>query len=277
MGGAPPGVADLVTARQASGAQLCHDRAMYVLQQGDELDDPLDPYVAVGRRHSDGRCWVMANMVGTLSGSAAVGGRVGVMSQGPDAELFLRMRELADVVLVGAETVRREHYGPVRPSPELSVSRRRRGLGTAPPLAVVSRSLDLDWGARAFTEAAPDSRTIVITCESADPVRLERAMEAADVVVAGTDSVSPALALTQLHRMGHGVVLCEGGPTWLGELAAADLVDELCLTVTPLLGGDLLPVSVSPPGGVPRSLRLRHVLAADDTIFLRYERGTDER
>lgn len=247
---------------------------MHLLQPADEVRDLLAPYAAVQRRRPD-RAWVMANMVGTLSGSAAVGGRVGQLSVGPDSQLFVDMRSLADVVLVGAETVRREGYGPVRLSPERVAARREAGLPDTPPLAVVSRSLELDWAAPVFADAPADRRTIVVTCEAADPARVARAREVADVVVAGAESVAPALAVAALRERGHAVVLCEGGPSWLGELAAAGCLDELCLTVAPVLGGDLLPVSVAPPGSALRGFALRHVIAADDTLFLRYERADD--
>jgi riboflavin biosynthesis pyrimidine reductase len=185
------------------------------------------------------------------------------------------MRGLADVVLVGAETVRAENYGVVRLPPERAALRVAAGRTATPPLAVVSRSLGLDWSARAFAGAPPEARTLVITCAVADPVRLAEARQVADVVVAGADRVDPALALQRLGERGLRVVLCEGGPTWLGELAGAGLVDELCLTLSPLMGGDPLPVSIAPPGAPLAHFALRHVLCAGDTLFLRYERGPD--
>lgn len=245
---------------------------MHLLEPGAELDDLLTPYAAVHRSIED-RCWVMANMVGSLSGSAAIDGRVGALSDGPDAQLFTDMRSLADVVMIGAETVRREGYGPVKLRAELIAARQAAGRRDVPPIAIVTRSLDLDWNARIFAEAANGARTMIITCEAADTGRLEQARSVADVIVAGSDRVEPKLALDELHRRGYGVVLCEGGPSVLGELAAEGFVDELCLTVAPLIGGDPLPVSVAPPGGDLQHLSLRHVLAADDTLFLRYERA----
>ncbi|MQW75715.1 pyrimidine reductase family protein [Nocardioides sp. dk4132] len=247
---------------------------MHLLRPGEELGDLLTPYAAVDRCRP-GRAWVMANMVGTLSGSAAVGGKVGELSEGPDARLFVDMRSLADVVLVGAETVRREGYGPVRLREELVAARRDQGRPDSPVVAVVSRSLELDWDRPVFADAPEGRRTIVLTCESADPARLARAREVADVVVAGERSVDPALAVAALSERGHGVVLCEGGPRWLGELVAHDCLDELCLTVAPILGGDLLPVSIAPPDSPLRRFALRHAIAADDTLFLRYERPAD--
>ncbi|SHN14335.1 pyrimidine reductase family protein [Cryptosporangium aurantiacum] len=246
---------------------------MHVLTTGESVSDPLAPYVAVERRPGRLGCWVMGHMVGGLDGSAAIGGRVGQLSTAPDAELFRLMRVLADVVLVGAQTVRAEGYGPVTLPPERVAARRAAGKSDTPAIAIVSRSLDLDWSAKMFTHTPADRRTMVVTCQSADPDRLAAARGAAEVVLAGTDRVEPAAALAGLAQLGHRVVVCEGGPTWLGELVAADLLDELCLTISPVMGGDPLPVSVTPAGAPVTPFALRHVLADGDTLFLRYERG----
>jgi riboflavin biosynthesis pyrimidine reductase len=242
------------------------------LEQRTRIDDPLSPYAEVDRRPADGRCWVTGHMVAGLDGCAAIKGRVGALSTAPDAALFSAMRALADVVLVGASTIRQEGYGPIRLPAERTGSRTAQGLPASPPLAVVSRSLALDWTSRAFTEAPEGSRTLVVTCETAPEAELARAREVADVLVAGTDSVDPAALMTQLAERGLQRVLCEGGPTWLGELVTAGLLDELCLTIAPLMGGDPLPVAVFPPGADLTEFSLRHVLRADDTLFLRYER-----
>ena len=124
-----------------------------MLEPGPRIADPLAPYAQVTRTRADGRCWVMAHMVGGLDGSAAIGGRVGDLSTAPDAELFRLMRALADVVLVGAETVRAEGYGVVRLPAERATARVAAGRPATPPLAVVSRSLKLDWSARAFASS----------------------------------------------------------------------------------------------------------------------------
>jgi len=245
---------------------------MRVLRPTDTVTDPLAPYAAVDRKRAGETCWVMANMVGGLDGSAAVGGRVGALSDPADKELFNLMRALADVVMVGAETIRREGYGPIPLPQDRRAVRREAGRPETPPLAVVSRSLALDWSSSAFTDAPPDARTIVVTCAAADPDRLAAARAVADVVVAGDASVQPDAAMAELWRLGHRVVLCEGGPTWLGELVAAGRLDELCLTIAPLMGGDPLPVSVAPAGAGLETFVLRHALTEGDTLFLRYER-----
>ena len=250
---------------------------VHILRDGAALTDPLAPYAEVDRTRGPGACWVMAHVVGGLDGSAAIKGRVGELSTAPDARLFSLMRALADVVLVGAETVRAEGYGAVRLPRERIEAREAAGRPGTPPLAVVTRSLELDWSARAFTDAPPWSRTLVITCATADPGRLERARQTADVILAGDDRVDPELAMQRLSELGHRIVLCEGGPTWLGEVVAAGLLDELCYTVSPMMGGDPLPVSITPVGAPLARFALCHVLRDGDTLFLRYERGRDGR
>lgn len=250
---------------------------MHRLERGPEVADPLAPYLAVDRSNPPHECWVTGHMVAGLDGTAAVGGRVGSLSTAPDQELFRRMRQIADVVLVGAETVRREGYGPVRLPADVQRARQQVGKLPTPPLAVVSRSLAFDWTAKAFSDAPPYARTHVITCAAAEPDRRARAEEWATVVVAGEQRVEPVAALAALAGLGHRVVLCEGGPTWLGELVAADRLDELCLSVSPQMGGDPLPVSVTPPGAGLARFALRQAMVEDDTLFLRYEReGTED-
>jgi riboflavin biosynthesis pyrimidine reductase len=246
------------------------------LEQGAELPDALAPYLEVDRSRVRHECWVTGHMVAGLDGTAAVGGRVGSLSTTPDQALFRRMRQIADVVMVGAETVRLEGYGPVRLSDEAQARRREQGRTPTPPIAVVSRSLAFDWTAPVFAEAPEDARTYVITCAAADPTLRAEAAEVATVVVAGADQVEPALALRALADLGREVVLCEGGPTWLGELVAADRLDELCLSISPVMGGDPLPVSVTPTGAGLATFALRGAMVEDDTVFLRYERDPGE-
>ncbi|HWG61125.1 MAG TPA: pyrimidine reductase family protein [Streptosporangiaceae bacterium] len=246
---------------------------MRILEPGAVITDPLAPYAQVDRVRTGGGCWTMANMVGGLDGAAAIGGRVAELSTAPDAALFRLMRGLADVLLVGAETVRREGYRSIRLPGKRAATREAAGRIRTPRLAVVTRSLNLDWSREAFAAAPPESRPLVITCKAADPRRIERTHDVADVVVAGEDRVDLDQALLSLWELGYRVVLCEGGPTLLGELVAADRLDELCLTIAPLIGGDPLPVCVSPPDAPVRPFLLRHVLQDGGTLFLRYERG----
>jgi len=221
--------------------------------------------------------WVRANMIASADGAAALEGRSGGLGCAADRELFALLRGLCDAVVVGAGTVRAEGYGPARPDP--SWGRLREGRPATPAIAIVSRSLDLDFGSPIFTEAAPDAPTMVLTVQGADPARLEAAREHAEVIVAGTGSVDFGSAFAQMAERGYGRLLCEGGPHVLAQVAAAGLLDELCLTLSPVLaaGASQRVLNGPPLPGARAGLRLVHALVdAEDEgfLFLRYLRAT---
>ncbi|MBE1537590.1 pyrimidine reductase family protein [Actinomadura algeriensis] len=215
--------------------------------------------------------WLRANMVAALDGAAQRDERSGGLGNEADRRLFLLLRGLADAVIVGAGTVRAEGYGPVRPVPEWGPV--RDGRPPVPPLVIVSRSLGLDFEAPVFTEARVP--TIVLTCADADPERLREARGHAEVIVAGKRALDFGVAFRALAAMGHRRLLCEGGPAVLGQIAAAGLLDELCLTLSPmLLGGDALRILDGPSVPDPAAWTLAHALTDDDFLFLRYTRAT---
>ena len=217
-----------------------------------------------------GRPWVRANMVASVDGAASVNGRSGGLSGRADRQIFGLLRSLADVILVGAGTARAEHYGPARPAailPEL-----RAGRTATPPIAVISGRLDLDPGLELLTAAPPEARTIVITSEQAPQRQRAAVAEHADLLVAGTEHVDLKTALVGLADRGYRRVLTEGGPHLLGQLAAGGHLDELCLTVSPLLAGPgpgrIIDGGELVPGGL--ALTLGHVLADEGFLLCRY-------
>jgi len=218
--------------------------------------------------------WVRANMVASADGAAWIGGVSGGLSSAADRQVFFLLRALADVIVVGAGTVRAEGYGPSRPSrlwPHL-----RDGRPATPPVAVVSARLDLDPQSRLFTEAAPDARTIVITSAAAPQDLRAKLARNADVITAGEAAIDLNAAVRALADRGHRRVLTEGGPHLLGQLAAAGLLDELCLTTGPLLAGPgadrILTGHPFPRGPLP--LTLAHVLEDRGFLLCRYTRKT---
>ncbi|MFB4308975.1 pyrimidine reductase family protein [Actinomadura sp. GTD37] len=214
-----------------------------------------------------GATWVRANMVASLDGAAQRDERSGGLGNAADRRLFLLLRGLADVVVVGAGTVRAEGYGPVRPSAGWGGV--REGRPPVPPIAIVSRTLDLDFDAPIFTAA--EVPTIVLAPAAADPVRLKAARERADVIVAGHDSLDFTAAVGELAARGHRRLLCEGGPGVLAEVVAAGLLDELCLTLSPmLLAGNPARILNGPPAPVPPEMTLAHALQDEEFLFLRY-------
>jgi riboflavin biosynthesis pyrimidine reductase len=213
--------------------------------------------------------WVRANMVSTVDGAATADGVSHGVSGEADRRLFLVLRALADVVVVGARTVRVEGYGPGRPREEYAELRRAADQPPAPAIAVVSNSLDLDFSSKLFTEAV--TPTIVITAEVAPPDRLDQARAAGDVIVAGASMVDLTQALDELEKRGHRRILSEGGPHLLAQLTDAGLLDELCLTVSPLLtAGAASRILTGTPLGAPAPLHLGHVLEQHGFLFLRY-------
>lgn len=188
-----------------------------------------------GVRPPGGRPFVRVNMISSLDGAVAVAGRSGGLGGPADKLLFSVLRALADVVLVGAGTVRIERYGPAEVPPTVQELRVQRGQRPVPPIAVVTQSANLDWGSRLFQGSGP--RPIVIAPGNTDARALAQAREVADVLTAGSGSVDLAAALKVLGAEGMHHVLCEGGPRLNTSLAAAQLIDELCLTLSPQLAG----------------------------------------
>jgi riboflavin biosynthesis pyrimidine reductase len=219
--------------------------------------------------------WVRANMVTSTDGAATLQGRSGGLSSEWDRQLFAMLRAITDVILVGAGTARTERYGPVRPQTE---GRRwawlRAGRTPSPPIAVVTRLLDLDPDSALVADSPEDARTIIITTELAPPERRAAAARTADVVVAGETMVDIGVALDLLGERGHRRILAEGGPHVLSEIAAAGRLDELCLTVSPLLAGPdagrILQGEPLPGGASPLPLTPAHVLADEGYLFCRY-------
>lgn len=218
-----------------------------------------------------GRQHVRGVMIASADGAAQAGGRAGGLAGPADIELFARLRAQADVLLVGASTVRVERYGGDRPSDQRRAWRRARGLADVPPIAVVTRSCALDPAGPLFTDTL--IRPLVITCGAAPAERVAALADRAEILMVGDRDVDLAAALDRLADRGLRRVSCEGGPSLLAQLAAAGRLDELSLTVSPLLlAGDAIRVL---DGGLldpPARLQLVHVLADDGFLFLRYRR-----
>ena len=218
------------------------------------------------------RPWLRVNFVTTIDG--AVTGRAGYseeISDPADKRVFGLLRMTCDALMVGAGTLRHEGYGAIRLGERREDWRQARGLPENPLLVIVSGSANLDPESAMFTEAPV--RPFVITTSSAPPERRAALASVAHVLAFGDTTVDLPGALDVLRRMGFAQILCEGGPHLLGSLTAADLVDEMCLTISPLLvgpGPGRITAGAASP--VPRTLRLHHALAADDLLLLRYTR-----
>lgn len=213
-----------------------------------------------------------ADFVCSADGAATADGVSRGLQTPGDNRVFAVMRDLADVVLVGAGTARTEGYRAIKLSERRATIRTDLGLAPHLPTALVSRSLRLDPDAELFVAAPAEARTIVLTCGAADPVTRAALERVADVVVCGDADVDLPAARGELEARGLRRILCEGGPTLFAELADAGLVDELCLSITPLLAGPGARRIVAGAlwHGNQRELRLAGLLEEDGALFCRY-------
>ena len=213
---------------------------------------------------------VRVNFIASLDGAATVDGLSGGLNNADDKLVFDTLRLLTDVILVGAGTIRAEGYGGIRFSADDAAWRVQAGLAAQPPLAVVSGRLDLGPGHPLFTEAA--TRPIVLTHAASPADRRAALAEVADVIVCGEGAIDPRRLVAELAARGLPQILCEGGPHLFGDLLAADRVDELCLSLSPVLaGGSAGRIAVGATAAT-RAMELLHVLRAGDMLFLRYAR-----
>lgn len=219
------------------------------------------------------RPWVQVNFVSSTDGAVTVSGKSEGLSHPADKKVFALGRDLADVVLVGAGTATEEKYRGVRHTEVRAERRKRHGLADLPPIAVVSGRCNIDPDSPLFADTTVP--TIVFTSEAAPNERRSALVDAgADLVVTGDSQVHLPSALAELDRRGLRRVDCEGGPHLFASLIAEDLVDQLCLTVAPILAGaGAGRIVAGALADQPLGLELISVLHEDGFLMLRYRRA----
>jgi riboflavin biosynthesis pyrimidine reductase len=215
--------------------------------------------------------WVRACMVMGLDGSiAGPDGLSGSISSPTDRAVLSAVRRFADAYLVGAGTVRAERYSPVGAAlPEVVERRLAAGQAEAPTLAIVSATCRFDWEDAAFT--ASDNRPIVLTVQSSDPADRAAASRWCEVEVVGEVRVEPGAALDALAARGLTRVTCEGGDSLLAQMVRATALDEVDLTLAPVVAAAARPARPGP--AVLTGMRLHQLLEDDGFLFARYLRG----
>lgn len=231
-------------------------------------EDVDDEYLEKLYDYPDGT-WVVVNFVSSVDGGIEIGGTAAGLSNAADRRVFELGSALADVVLIGASTAMAEQFHGVRPDPATADRRHRFGLATVPPIAVVSNGQSLPADAAVLTDVLVP--TIVITCAATpESTRAGWAEAGANVLLAGAERVDLAAARAELAARGLRRIDCEGGPHLHGALLRANAVDELRLTISPLLiAGSSLRVAVGDEP-IERTVRLDSLLQEDDTLLARY-------
>jgi riboflavin biosynthesis pyrimidine reductase len=169
-----------------------------------------------------GAAWVRVNLVAALGGqTTASDGTSDGLTGGIDRLLLAVLRRAADVVLVGAGTLRAERLGMPRTA----------------ALAVATRRGDLDPSV--LPDPADDGRRALVLCpeRAAGSLRDRLGDRATVLPIEGDPSASPALLVQALAAEGLSRVVCEGGAELAGRLITAGVVDELDLTTSPVLAG----------------------------------------
>lgn len=221
------------------------------------------------------RPWVRANFIASLDGAATLGGTTAQLGGPTDRALFNLLRDLADIVVVGAGTVRIENYAGARPNVTQRQRRQARGQDEVPPLAIVTKfgRLDPDMPVFTRTEVPP----LVLTCTIAAETtrrRLGGLAEVIDCSVDDPEQVDESAMLAALTERGLHRVLTEGGPMLLGSFIDRGMLDELCLTLAPCLVGGQGERIATGPGQLMTHMRCAHILADDDGyLYTRYVRS----
>lgn len=244
------------------------------LLSGVELEQELLAPPAENRR--TGRPWVSFNFIASIDGAATLDGLSGKLGNAWDLRVFSLLRQTADVIVVGAQTIRAEGYGGELLSEAAQQWRYSNWLPGHPPLAIVSGSLNLDPALEVFTKAPvrPLILTLQSALESAPQDRLDALSQVAELIPVGRDTLDPARVISELAARKYRNIHSEGGPTLLGTFAAAGKVDELNLTLSPLLVGGPAGRIAHGPGtaAVAHAMDLTRILKADSMLFLRYVR-----
>jgi len=221
---------------------------------------PAEPPVA-------GRPFTYVNMVSSTDGRAGLAGRSSALGGPADLEVLLELRTLADAVLIGVGTLRAEGYDRLVRSPDRRERRRDAGLAEDPLAVVLCRRFDVPWEAGLFASPAQPVLIYTAAADAEPPPDVVAPVEVVTLPDAGA-----AAALADLRSRGVEALLCEGGPTLNGALLAAGLVDELFVTLAPVLTGDGSEPNIVEGGPLPAvlGLTLRSVFRHGSELYLRY-------
>lgn len=220
-------------------------------------------------RAPEDRPFVFVNMIASADGRAAIDGRSEGLGSEADLQLLLELRAIADAVLIGTGTLRGEGYDRLVKSEERRARRVAAGLAEDPPAVILTRRFDVPWDAGLF-QAAEQPVLVYTGLDAGEPPDVPAPVEVVRLEVPGLTEM-----LADLRARGVRALLSEGGPTMHGALWAAEVVDELFLTVAPLITGDEDEPNILAGGRLPSpaSLELLSLDRTGSELFLRYGRA----
>ncbi len=198
----------------------------------DVVDDgALDDYYAWPAAR-----WVRSNMVASLDGAAqSPGGGTRTLSSVADRRVLGVVRSLSDAIVVGAGTARTEGYRVLQPRERYAAQRVTNGQAAAPALVLVSASAHLDEHGHLFEGAV--APTILATTSQGVAQASADVRRHVDILECGDESVDLNFLVEALSKRGLNHIVAEGGPHLLGSLVAHGLVDDMAVTIAPVVVG----------------------------------------
>ena len=218
------------------------------------------------------RPWVTLNMISSINGVATSSGLSGELGSKGDKLIFNSLRASADFILLGAGTAKAEKYGMPNISEDAQIRRTSRGQTDIPRLVIISKRLEFDDDLK-FLNALNDGASatpIIYTTQNAPAKNKTWLSERAEIREAGKENIDLAEVISDLKGK---IILVEGGPTLNGHLLEADLIDELCLTLSPMIVNENGPHIISGDLKQPKNMKLIQVLADEDSmLYLRFKK-----
>ncbi|WP_404285798.1 dihydrofolate reductase family protein [Glutamicibacter arilaitensis] len=232
----------------------------------------VDDTYLLTRYAASQRPFVRFNFVSSIDGSAQRDGLSGGLGSAGDRRIFSLLRRLADVVLVGAGTVRAEGYaGPLIGDADIAW-REAQGLSAQPVLAIVSHGLNLEPEDEVFT-LSPVPVLVFTSIQVTEEQRNRFASHVELVEVAEVDhGCDPQEIVADLLARGLGFIHAEGGPHLLGQFIAADQVDSMCVSYSPLLLAGSGQRIAHGPRQEARKLEMHSLFEEESMLFCDYRR-----
>lgn len=248
------------------------DKTQYLKQLWPIAKEEVSLFDAYATTSKNDTTYLRINMVSSIDGAISIKGKAIELSSDIDRVVFHSLRSFTDLVLVGAGTMRIEEYKPVSLTIEEQSKRIERNQKAIPPIAVVTRSGEFNFTTDFFSKAV--TKPIIITTEIGARVAQNNGL--ADIIICGKSQVDLNFAIKELNLLGYKNILCEGGPSLNADLLKENLVDELCLTINPILvQGDGKRIFDGPIIDTPKSFKISNIFTQNDQLFFRYTKKTD--